>query len=68
MEEIKLTSTALKLELWRALLGVRDKKISPAVANAIAVQARELMRIVKTEMDIIGNEGNSIQSKILPLE
>lgn len=49
-----LNSKNLKLELWDALQQVKKKEIDPAIANAIATQSRELMRVVKMEVTIAG--------------
>lgn len=47
-----MTAQALKNELWATLKEFRAAKIKPAMANAIATQAREILRTVKTELDI----------------
>ena len=48
----KLTAEALKSELWETLQAVRMKRMEPQAAQAVATSAREIMRVVRTEIDI----------------
>ena len=52
-----LTADNLKQALWETLNDLRDGKIQPRNADAIAGQAREITRIVKVQMQV------SIQNK-----
>ncbi len=52
MAQQKLTGDNLKQELWSALLAVKSKRMRPEAAQAIASQSREIMRVVKTEMEL----------------
>lgn len=52
MSRNKLTAEALKSELWETLQGLRKKKIAPEQATAVASTAREIMRVVRTEIQI----------------
>lgn len=47
-----LSSTSLKEELWKTLKDVKAKRVTPSVANSVASQAREILKIVKTEIEI----------------
>lgn len=60
-----LSGNNLKRELWRALLGVKEKRITPEAANAIAATAREILRVVKLEMDIAYKSDQRIPSGLL---
>ena len=48
-----LTSENLKQALWDTLQKLRNKKIQPNVANAIAKQSREILSVVRTELMIL---------------
>lgn len=45
-------ATGLKRLLWETLNDVRKKRITPQAATAVALQSREIMRVVRTEFDI----------------
>jgi len=47
-----LTADSLKESLWETLQAVREKRMEPVQANAVATSAREIMRIVRTEIDL----------------
>lgn len=61
---MKLTYENLKWVLWETLKGVKQKEIGHAEASAVASQAREILRAVKTEKtfgkDIIENDDYGI--------
>lgn len=58
VQQVKsLTADNLKQALWETLNDLRDGKIQPRNADAIAGQAREITRIVKVQMQV------SIQNK-----
>ncbi len=46
------TATALKERLWLALDGVQTGRMTTETANAIATQSREIVRIIKVELEI----------------
>lgn len=52
-----LTAETLKQALWDTMCGLRDKTVKPDVANSTAAQAREIMRVVRTEIVIAGMNG-----------
>lgn len=52
MKNEKLTSNSLKMALWTTLKAVKSKRINPAIANSVASQSREIMRVVRAEIDI----------------
>ena len=47
-----LTATNLKSALWDTLEKLRSEKLQPAEGDAIATQAREILRTVNTELRI----------------
>lgn len=46
------TAMALKERLWLALDGVQTGRMTTETANAIATQSREIVRIIKVELEI----------------
>lgn len=54
----ELNAKNLKLSLWETLNDVRKELIPNENANSVARQAREILRTVKTEMDIMNFTGN----------
>lgn len=49
-----LTAETLKAALWETLQAVKAEKMLPQRADAIATQAREILRTVKVQMQILG--------------
>lgn len=47
-----LTGSALRDVLWETLNDVRTNQMQPNRADAIATQAREILRVVKTQLNI----------------
>ncbi len=58
----KLTGENLKQTLWETLQAVKSKKIDPKLANAIATQSREIMRVVRTEISLAELTGEKPQT------
>ena len=49
----KLSAVALKDVLWQTLNDVRENHLDPAAADSVATQAREILRTVKTQQQIL---------------
>lgn len=49
-EQAELNASNLKLELWNTLNELRHGKIQPGQGDAIASQAREILRTVRTQL------------------
>lgn len=47
-----LTAKNLKTALWETLIGVKDGKIEPGQGDAIASQAREILRTTNIQLRI----------------
>jgi hypothetical protein len=47
-----LTAINLKDELWNTLQDLRDGKVQAGQADAIASQAREILRTVKVQLQV----------------
>lgn len=52
-DETRLTGVALQDTLWDTLKRVRDGEITPATADAVAVQARRITRTMKTRLQVL---------------
>ena len=50
----KLSATALKEVLWSTLNDIKTDTMLPAQGDAIAAQAREILRTVKVQLQIVG--------------
>lgn len=48
-KKLPLTGTNLKNKLWDTLQGIQDKRVTTDAANSIALQSREITRIVSLE-------------------
>lgn len=48
----KLTANNLKNALWTTLQGIKDGSVDAGNADAIASQAREILRTVKVQLQI----------------
>lgn len=60
-----LNAANLKQALWETLQGVKTKKINPTVANSVASQSRELMRVVNTELNYHKARGTKPETLLL---
>ena len=62
-QSMQLTATSLKEALWNTLNEVRGKKMTPGHADAIAAQAREILRTVKVQLAV-----SNATSRPVPIE
>ena len=56
----ELTASNLKGELWRTLTELREGKIQPGQGDAIASQAREILRTVRTQLMVTSQSKRSV--------
>lgn len=49
----KLNADALKSELWDSLMGLKQGNLDAATGNAVASQAREILRTIRTQLIIL---------------
>ena len=59
-KQMDLSAANLKQALWETLQGVRSKKVDPRQANAVASQSREIMRVVRAEIQIAQLPGSRL--------
>lgn len=61
----KLTANNLKNSLWDTLEGLKDNKVQPETGNAIAAQAREILRTIKIQLQIANQGKRSVPLDVL---
>lgn len=62
---MQLNAVNLKNQLWQVLQGVKDGTITPGSGDAIAAQAREILRTVRTQLAIFTQAGQSVTSELV---
>lgn len=60
-----LTATNLKNELWKTLNELRAGGIQPAQGDAIASQAREIIRTVRTQLMVTSQAKRPVPADLL---
>ena len=60
-----LTASSLKDALWNTLNQVKSKKILPGHADAVASQAREILRTVKVQLMVSGATNRPVPNEVV---
>lgn len=60
-----LSALSLKEVLWDTLTDLRHETILPNRADAIAAQAREILRTVKTQLQVSGQAKRPVPEEIV---
>jgi hypothetical protein len=60
-----LSASNLKEALWSTLNSLKSKKITPGHGDAIASQAREILRTVRTQLLVSGQTGRSVPFEVI---
>jgi hypothetical protein len=60
-----LTASSLKEALWNTLNQVKSKKILPGHADAVAAQAREILRTVKVQLMVSGQTNRPVPTEVV---
>ena len=60
-----LTATNMKQALWETLNSVKSETMAPAQADAIASQAREILRTTNTQLRIASQSNRSIPAEVI---
>jgi hypothetical protein len=60
-----LTASNLKEALWITLNQVKSKKVLPGQADAVASQAREILRTVKVQLQISGQTNRAVPVEVI---
>lgn len=61
----ELTATNLKTALWETLNDLKDEKMDPGRADAIASQAREILRTTNTQLRIAQQSKRSVSADVI---
>lgn len=62
---LELSATNLKSALWETLNQIKDDKMQPGQGDAIASQAREILRTVKTQLQISAQTKRSVPADVI---
>jgi len=65
MPRNELSAKNLKATLWDTINDLREQKIDPGVADAIASQSREMIRIVREQRMIVQNAGLAMPDEVI---
>lgn len=63
--QMGLTANSLREALWTTLNQVKAKKMLPGYADAIAAQAREILRTVKVQLLISGQTARPVPVEVV---
>jgi hypothetical protein len=61
----KLTASSLKNVLWDTLIAVKDGKMDAGNADAVATQAREIIRTTNTQMRVAHQSKRPLPSEVI---
>lgn len=61
----ELTATALKAALWETLNKIKNDTMQPAQGDAIAAQAREILRTVKVQLQVVAQSKRVVPSDVI---
>lgn len=64
-ENTKLTAQNLKAILWETLQGVKAGTVEVGTADAIAIQSREIVRVIKSQQSIITQAKQNITEELV---
>ena len=65
MPRADLTAKNLKMTLWDTINDLREQKIDPGVADSIASQSREVVRIAREQRMIIQSAGLALPDELI---
>ena len=60
-----LSATNLKNELWDTLKQIKGDKMLAAQGDAIAAQAREILRTIKVQLQICGQAKRNVPTDVI---
>ena len=61
----ELTAKNLKTALWETLKALKDESMDPGRADAIASQAREILRTTNTQLKISQQSKRSVTAEVI---
>lgn len=60
-----LSATTLKAHLWETLKDLKSGTMQPGQADAVAAQAREILRTVKVQLQISAQSKRSVPAELI---
>ena len=60
-----LSATNLKTQLWETLIEIKSDTMLPAQGDAIAAQAREILRTVKVQLQIVNQAKRTVPKDVI---
>lgn len=60
-----LSAQSLKEELWDTLIQIKSDKMLAAQGDAIASQAREILRTIKVQLQIVGQSKRNVPTDVI---
>jgi hypothetical protein len=60
-----LNATNLKSALWETLNGLKSGVVQPGQGDAIAAQAREILRTVKVQLQVTSQSKRSVPADVI---
>jgi len=60
-----LSATNLKEALWETLNDIKSDKMLPAQGDAIASQAREILRTVRTQLNVVAQAKRNVPTEVI---
>lgn len=61
----KLSAVNLKNVLWDTLNNIKSDNMLPAQGDAIAAQAREILRTVKVQLQVVAQAKRNVPTEII---
>ena len=61
----ELNATNLKTALWETLQSIKDGTVQPGQGDAIAAQAREILRTVKVQLQVTNQSKRSVPADVI---
>lgn len=60
-----LSATNLKDALWETLVNIKEDKMLAAQGDAIASQAREILRTVKVQLQVVAQAKRQVPTSVI---
>lgn len=60
-----LTASHLKDVLWSTMLALQSGEVQPGQGDAIAAQAREILRTVRTQLMVVGQAKRTVPAELI---
>lgn len=60
-----LSAVSLKDTLWEALNNIKSDNMLPAQGDAIAAQAREILRTIKVQLQVVAQAKRNVPTEII---